>query len=177
MSRIGKKAIPLPAGVEFNIEGQEISVKGPKGSLSVVLVNEVSISDSENGLLITPRDDSKRARSMWGMSRTLVANIVAGVSEGYSKTLEIQGVGYRAALKGKTLSLNLGLSHEVNYDAPEGVEIKVTKPTEIVVSGVDKQLVGQVAANIRKYRKPEPFKGKGIRYQGEYVFRKEGKKK
>lgn len=177
MSRIGKKAIPLPAGVEFSIEGQEISVKGPKGSLSVVLVNEVSISDSENGLLITPRDDSKRARSMWGMSRTLVANIVAGVSEGYSKTLEIQGVGYRAALKGKTLSLNLGLSHEVNYDAPEGVEIKVTKPTEIVVSGVDKQLVGQVAANIRKYRKPEPFKGKGIRYQGEYVFRKEGKKK
>lgn len=177
MSRIGKKAIPLPAGVEFNIDGQEISVKGPKGSLSVVLVNDVSVSKTEAGLLITPRDDSKRSRSMWGMSRTLVANIVTGVAEGYSKTLEIQGVGYRAALKGKTLSLNLGLSHEVNYDAPEGVEIKVTKPTEIVVSGVDKQLVGQVAANIRKYRKPEPFKGKGIRYQGEYVFRKEGKKK
>lgn len=177
MSRIGKKAIPLPAGVEFNIDGQEISVKGPKGSLSVVLVNEVSVSNTEAGLLISPSDDSKRARSMWGMSRTLVANIVIGVSEGYSKTLEIQGVGYRAALKGKTLSLNLGLSHEVNYDAPEGVEIKVTKPTEIVVSGIDKQLVGQVAANIRKYRKPEPFKGKGIRYQGEYVFRKEGKKK
>lgn len=177
MSRIGKKAIPLPAGVEFNIEGQEITVKGPKGSLSVVLVDEVSISKTEIGLLITPRDDSKRARSMWGMSRTLVANIVTGVSEGYSKTLEIRGVGYRAALKDKTLSLNLGLSHEVNYDAPEGVELKVTKPTEIVVSGIDKQLVGQVAANIRKYRKPEPFKGKGIRYQGEFVFRKEGKKK
>lgn len=177
MSRIGKKAISLPAGVETNINGQEISVKGPKGSLSVVLVSEVSVSKTEDGLLITPRDDSKRARSMWGMSRTLVANIVTGVAEGYSKTLEIQGVGYRAALKGKTLSLNLGLSHEVNYDAPEGVELKVTKPTEIVVSGIDKQLVGQVAANIRKYRKPEPFKGKGIRYQGEYVFRKEGKKK
>ena len=177
MSRIGKKAIPLPAGVEFNIDGQEISVKGPKGSLSVVLGEEVSVSKTENGLLISPRDDSKRARSMWGMSRTLVANIVIGVAEGYSKTLEIRGVGYRAALKGKTLSLNLGLSHEVNYEAPEGVELKVTKPTEIVVSGIDKQLVGQVAANIRKYRKPEPFKGKGIRYQGEFVFRKEGKKK
>ena len=177
MSRIGKKAVPLPAGVEFNIDGQEITVKGPKGSLSVVLVSEVSVSKTEAGLLITPSDDSKRARSMWGMSRTLVANIVTGVSEGYSKTLEIQGVGYRAALKGKTLSLNLGLSHEVNYEAPEGVELKVTKPTEIVVSGIDKQLVGQVAANIRKYRKPEPFKGKGIRYQGEFVFRKEGKKK
>ena len=177
MSRIGKKAIPLPAGVEFNIDGQEITVKGPKGSLSVVLVSEVSVSKTEAGLLITPSDDSKRARSMWGMSRTLVANIVTGVSEGYSKTLEIRGVGYRAALKGKILSLNLGLSHEVNYEAPEGVELKVTKPTEIVVSGIDKQLVGQVAANIRKYRKPEPFKGKGIRYQGEYVFRKEGKKK
>lgn len=177
MSRIGKKAIPLPEGVETNINGQELSVKGPKGSLSVVLVDEVSVSKTEGGLLISPSDDSKRARSMWGMSRTLVANIVTGVSEGYSKTLEIQGVGYRAALKGKTLSLNLGLSHEVNYDAPEGVELKVTKPTEIVVSGIDKQLVGQVAANIRKYRKPEPFKGKGIRYQGEYVFRKEGKKK
>ncbi|MBL1241255.1 MAG: 50S ribosomal protein L6 [OCS116 cluster bacterium] len=177
MSRIGKKAVPLPAGVEFNIDGQEITVKGPKGSLSVVLVSEVSVSKTEAGLLITPSDDSKRARSMWGMSRTLVANIVTGVSEGYSKTLEIRGVGYRAALKGKILSLNLGLSHEVNYEAPEGVELKVTKPTEIVVSGIDKQLVGQVAANIRKYRKPEPFKGKGIRYQGEYVFRKEGKKK
>ncbi len=177
MSRIGKKAVPLPAGVEINIEGQQISVKGPKGSLSVVLVNEVSVSKTEEGLLITPRDDSKRSRSMWGLSRTLVANIVTGVVEGYSKTLEIQGVGYRAALKGKTLSLNLGLSHEVNYEAPEGVELKVTKPTEIVVSGIDKQLVGQVAANIRKYRKPEPFKGKGIRYQGEFVFRKEGKKK
>ncbi|MCJ8324829.1 MAG: 50S ribosomal protein L6 [Rhizobiales bacterium] len=177
MSRIGKKAIPLPANVEFNIDGQEISVKGPKGSLSVVLVNEVSISKTEAGLLISPSDDSKRARSMWGLSRTLVANIVIGVTDGYSKTLEIQGVGYRAALKGKILSLNLGLSHEVNYEAPEGVELKVTKPTEIVISGIDKQLVGQVAANIRKYRKPEPFKGKGIRYKGEYVFRKEGKKK
>ncbi len=177
MSRIGKKAIPLPAGVEYNINGQEVSVKGPKGSLSVVLVNEVLVEYTENGLVINPRDDSKRARSMWGMSRTLVANIVMGVAEGYSKTLEIRGVGYRAALKGKILSLNLGLSHEVNYEAPEGVEIKVTKPTEIVVSGIDKQLVGQVAANIRKYRKPEPFKGKGIRYQGEFVFRKEGKKK
>ena len=177
MSRIGKKPVAVPNGVTATIEGQTVSAKGPKGALSVVLNDEVSVEMTDDGIKVDPRDESKRARSMWGMSRTLVSNIVEGVSEGYTKRLEIQGVGYRAQVQGKSLQLALGFSHDVNYPIPEGIEIACPKPTEIVVSGIDKQRVGQVASEIRGYRPPEPYKGKGVRYAGEYVFRKEGKKK
>ncbi|MEZ5907779.1 MAG: 50S ribosomal protein L6 [Hyphomicrobiaceae bacterium] len=177
MSRIGKKPVPVPGGVQATIEGQSLKVKGPKGELALVLPNEIKVEKSEQGINVAPRDETKRARSMWGMSRTLVSNLVVGVTNGYSETLEIHGVGYRAAMKGKDLQLQLGFSHEVVHPIPQGIEVKVTKPTEIIVSGIDKQLVGQVAAEIRGYRPPEPFQGKGVRYQGEYIFRKEGKKK
>jgi large subunit ribosomal protein L6 len=177
MSRIGKKTVPIPAGVTASVNGQMVSVKGPKGELKVVLNDQVLAKMEQGGIKVDPRGKSKLARSSWGLSRTLVANLVTGVTVGYSKSLEITGVGYRAALNGKALQLNLGYSHDVTYEVPAGIEIKVPKPTEIVVSGIDKQRVGQVAAEIREYRGPEPYKGKGVKYVGEYIFRKEGKKK
>ncbi len=177
MSRIGSKAVQIPDGVNATIDGQQVSVKGPKGELSVVLVDEVTAKMTDDGISLDSRDESKRSRSMWGMSRTLVSNSVVGVAEGFSKTLEIIGVGYRAQVQGSALQLQLGLSHDVRYPIPEGIKIECPKPTEIVISGINKQRVGQVAAEIRSYRPPEPYKGKGIRYLGEYVFRKEGKKK
>ena len=177
MSRIGKKAVPVPTGVTASVNGQTVSVKGPKGELKVVLNDQVLAKMEQGGIKVDPKDKSKLARSSWGMSRTLVANLITGVTVGYSKSLEITGVGYRAALNGKALQLNLGYSHDVVYDVPAGIEIKVPKPTEIVINGIDKQRVGQVAAEIREYRGPEPYKGKGVKYAGEYIFRKEGKKK
>jgi large subunit ribosomal protein L6 len=177
MSRIGNKPVSLPGGVTASVDGQEVKVKGPKGELSHVLVDQIIAKMGDNGIEIGMREDSKDARAMWGMSRTLVANLVTGVTEGFSKTLEINGVGYRAAMKGQTLQLQLGFSHDVDFEIPKGIEVKCPKPTEIVVSGIDKQLVGQVAAEIRRYRRPEPYKGKGVKYAGEYIFRKEGKKK
>ncbi len=177
MSRIGKSPVAIPGGVTATVDGQQVTVKGPKGELSAVLVDEVMAKLEDDGIKVDPRDDSKRAHSMWGMSRTIVANMVEGVNEGFSKTLEINGVGYRAQAQGKNLQLNLGFSHDVVYAVPEGVDVQTPKPTEIVVSGIDKQKVGQVAAEIRRYRPPEPYKGKGVKYAGEYIFRKEGKKK
>lgn len=177
MSRIGKKAVPVPSGVTVEVNGQTVKAKGPKGELSVTLINDVTVEMTDDGVSVNPVNQTKRARSMWGMSRTLVANIVEGVENGYSKTLEINGVGYRAQVQGNDLILNLGYSHEVRFAIPEGISIVCSKPTEVVVSGIDKQQVGQVAANIRKWRLPEPYKGKGIRYQGEYIAIKEGKKK
>ena len=177
MSRIGKKAVPVPTSVTASVNGQLVTVKGPKGELKVVLNDQVLAKMEQGAIKVDPKDKSKLARSSWGMSRTLVANLVTGVTVGYTKSLEITGVGYRAALNGKALQLNLGYSHDVSYDIPAGIEIKVPKPTEIVISGIDKQRVGQVAAEIREYRGPEPYKGKGVKYAGEYIFRKEGKKK
>ena len=177
MSRIGKKPVELPTGVSASVSGQTIEVKGPKGTRSFSATDDVTLAVDGNVVTITPRGSSKRARQQWGMSRTMVANLVTGVTVGFKKELEIQGVGYRASLQGNTLKLNLGLSHDVEYTAPDGVTLTVPKQTEIVVEGIDEQEVGQVAANIRKWRKPEPYKGKGIRYKGEFVFRKEGKKK
>lgn len=177
MSRIGKKAVPVPAGVTVNVSGQTVSVKGPKGELKEILNEQVLVKMEQGGVKVDPINESKLARSAWGMSRTLVANMVKGVTDGYTKSLEINGVGYRAAVAGKSLQLNLGYSHDVNYPIPTGIEIKTPKPTEIVISGIDKQQVGQVAAEIREWRGPEPYKGKGIKYAGEHIFRKEGKKK
>jgi large subunit ribosomal protein L6 len=177
MSRIGKLPVSLPDKTEAKIDGQNVTVKGPKGELSIVLVDDVSVAMTDEGIIVQPRDSSKRSRAMWGMSRSLVQNLVTGVGEGFEKRLEINGVGYRAALAGKDLQLQLGYSHDVVYAVPEGVEVVCPKPTEIVVSGIEKQKVGQVAAEIRRFRTPEPYKGKGIKYAGEYIFRKEGKKK
>ena len=177
MSRIGKKPVELPSGVSASVSGQTIEVKGPKGTRSFSATDDVTLKVEDNVVSITPRGSSKRALQQWGMSRTMVANLVTGVTSGFKKELEIQGVGYRAQMQGNTLKLNLGLSHDVDYTAPEGVTVTAPKQTEIVVEGIDEQLVGQVAANIRAWRKPEPYKGKGIRYKGEFVFRKEGKKK
>ncbi|WP_026381011.1 50S ribosomal protein L6 [Afifella pfennigii] len=177
MSRIGKKPVAVPAGVEASIDGKTVKAKGPKGELSVMLVDEVSVAMGEDGIKVDPIDDSKKARSAWGMSRTLVQNIVTGVSQGFERRLEINGVGYRAQAQGKALSLQLGYSHDVSYPVPEGIEIATPKPTEIVISGIDKQKVGQVAAEIRRWRPPEPYKGKGVKYAEERIFRKEGKKK
>ncbi len=177
MSRIGKRPVPVPGGVTATVDGQRVDAKGPKGQLSVVLHDDVKVEQGEDGITVMPRHETKRARSMWGMSRSLVANIVGGVSEGFQQRLEIQGVGYRAQLQGKNLQLALGFSHEVLFPIPEGITIECPRPTEIVISGIDKQRVGQVAANIRDYRPPEPYKGKGVRYANEYVMRKEGKKK
>jgi large subunit ribosomal protein L6 len=177
MSRIGKKPIELPKGVTATINGQEIAVKGPKGELKLTLVEDVTVEQGADGISVRPREDTQRARAMWGLSRTLVQNLVVGVTTGFTTNLEINGVGYRAAMQGKNLQLSLGFSHDVIYPIPEGIDIKVGKPTEISVSGMDKQKVGQVAAEIRSYRGPEPYKGKGVKYAGEFIFRKEGKKK
>ena len=177
MSRIGKLAVAVPDGVTLTQSGQEVTVKGPKGEMSLTMVDDVTAELTEDGFKISPANDSKRARSMWGMHRTLVANLVEGVSKGFEKELEINGVGYRAQVQGKVLQLQLGFSHDVNYAIPEGIEIKCPKQTEVIISGMDKQRVGQVAAEIRSYRPPEPYKGKGVKYKDEYIFRKEGKKK
>jgi large subunit ribosomal protein L6 len=177
MSRIGKQPVAIPAGVTADVAGQAISVKGPKGTLQFTLPDDVGATLEAGALTIDPRNDSKRARAMWGMSRSLLANLVAGVTKGFERKLEITGVGYRASIQGKNLQLLLGYSHEIHYPIPEGIAIVTPKPTEIVITGIDKQKVGQVAAEIRGYRPPEPYKGKGIRYAGEYIFRKEGKKK
>ncbi len=177
MSRIGKQPVELPSGVEASVSGQTVSVKGPKGTRAFTATDDVTIRLDEGRLVVEPRGKSKRARQQWGMSRTQVANVVAGVSQGFRKELEIQGVGYRAQMQGDVLKLNLGLSHDVDFPVPDGVTVTCPKQTEIVVEGIDQQLVGQVAANIREWRAPEPYKGKGIRYKGEFIFRKEGKKK
>jgi large subunit ribosomal protein L6 len=177
MSRIGKRPVPLPSGVEAKISGQTVEVKGPKGTRTFTATDDVDIAVADGSITVTPRGKSKRARQQWGMSRTMVANLVTGVTDGFKKELEIQGVGYRAQLQGKVLKLNLGLSHDVDFEVPDGVTVTVPKPTQILVEGTDEQRVGQVAANIREWRRPEPYKGKGIRYSGEYIFRKEGKKK
>jgi len=177
MSRIGKKPVALPSGVSALVSGQTIEVNGPKGSRSFTASDDVSLLVIESMVSVTPRGKSKRARQQWGMSRTMVANLVTGVTAGFKKELEIKGVGYRAQLQGNVLKLNLGLSHDVDFQVPDGVTVTVPKQTEIIVEGEDQQLVGQVAANIREWRRPEPYKGKGIMYKGEYIFRKEGKKK
>lgn len=177
MSRIGKKPVMVPEGVTATLDGQKVVAKGPKGELSFVVNNDVLVKLEDGEFQINPRNNSKTARSQWGMSRTMISNILMGVKDGFEKKLEINGVGYRAAMQGDKLQLSLGFSHEVLYEIPEGVDVKVTKPTEITVSGFDKQKVGQVAAEIRKYRPPEPYKGKGVKYADEFVFRKEGKKK
>ena len=177
MTRIGKKPVELPSGVTASVSGQTVEVKGPKGARTFKATDDVTLSVEENGVLVTPRGKSKRARQQWGMSRTQIANLVTGVTEGFKKELEINGVGYRAQMQGNTLKLALGLSHDVEYKVPEGITVTAPKPTEIIVEGIDQQVVGQVAANIRQYRKPEPYKGKGIKYKDEYIFRKEGKKK
>ena len=177
MSRIGKKPVPLTKGVSASVSGQTIQVKGPKGTRSFTATDDVTITIEGETVKVTPRGTSKRARQQWGMTRSMVENLVTGVTTGFKKELEIQGVGYRAAMTGNVLKLSLGYSHEVNYTAPAGITITSPKQTEIVVEGIDEQAVGQVAANIRDWKRPEPYKGKGIRYKGEYIFRKEGKKK
>ena len=177
MSRIGKKPVDLPSGVTASLSGQTIEVKGPKGVRNFTATDDVTITIEDNKVAIEPRGKSKRARQQWGMSRTQIQNCVTGVTTGFKKELEIQGVGYRAQMQGNTLKLNLGLSHDVDFVAPDGVTVTAPKQTEIVIEGIDQQEVGQVAANIRKWRAPEPYKGKGIRYKDEYIFRKEGKKK
>ncbi|HMK80427.1 MAG TPA: 50S ribosomal protein L6 [Xanthobacteraceae bacterium] len=177
MSRIGKKAVPIPSGVTANVEGQTVKIKGPKGQLQVVLPDDVTVKMDKGAVKVDPRNETKRARAMWGTSRTLVNNLITGVTKGYERKLEITGVGYRAALQGKNLQIALGYSHDVIFPIPEGIAIATPKPTEIVVTGIDKQKVGQVAAEIRAFRPPEPYKGKGVKYEGEYIFRKEGKKK
>jgi large subunit ribosomal protein L6 len=180
MSRIGKKPVPVPSGVTATVAGQTVKVKGPKGELAFTVPEEVKVSSGPAGIAVDLKDDTKKARAMWGMSRTQVANLVKGVTDGYSQTLEIQGVGFRASMKAKDqLQLQIGFSHDVIHQVPKGIEVKVAgaKQEIVVVSGMDKQQVGQVAADIRGYRPPEPYQGKGIRYQGEFIFRKEGKKK
>jgi large subunit ribosomal protein L6 len=177
MSRIGKRPVPVPAGVTADIANGVLSVKGPKGTLTLTLRDEISYEVEDGGITVKPANDTKAARAFWGMQRTLVDNLVTGVTEGYTKVLNITGVGYRANAQGKNLKLQLGYSHDVDFPVPEGIEIKTPDNTTIEISGIDKQKVGQVAAEIRRWRKPEPYKGKGIRYKGEYIFRKEGKKK
>ena len=177
MSRIGKRPVALPSGVTATVESGILAVKGPKGTLSLQMVDDINYDVQEGGISIQPANDTKRARSFWGMQRTLVQNLVTGVTEGFTKTLEITGVGYRAAAQGKNLRLQLGYSHDVNIPVPDGIEIKTPDPTTVEISGIDRQRVGQIAAEIRRWRKPEPYKGKGIKYRGEYIFRKEGKKK
>ena len=178
MSRIGKKPVATPSGVTATIEGQTLTVKGPKGTLSMQLLDDlVKYEIGEGEIRVTPLTDAQRNRAAWGMQRTNVQNLVTGVTEGFSKVLEITGVGYRAQAQGRNLKLQLGFSHDVNYAVPEGVEVKTPDNTTVEISGIDRQKVGQVAAEIRRWRKPEPYKGKGIKYRGEYIFRKEGKKK
>ncbi|MDE2013511.1 MAG: 50S ribosomal protein L6 [Alphaproteobacteria bacterium] len=177
MSRIGKKPVPLPKGVTASVEGRTVKVKGPKGELKVTLVDDVDVALDDTGVVVSPREGFERARAMWGMSRTLVNNLVVGVTQGFTEKLEINGVGYRAAVQGKNLNLQLGFSHDVAYPIPDGIQIVAEKPTALTITGVDKQLVGQVAAEIRAYRPPEPYKGKGVKYASEHILRKEGKKK
>jgi large subunit ribosomal protein L6 len=177
MSRIGKRPVELPSGVTASLSGQTIEVKGPKGTRSFTATDDVTLAVEDGNVSVKPRGASKRARQQWGMSRTQVANLVTGVTTGFKKEMEITGVGYRAAAQGRTLKLALGYSHDVDFPIPDGVTVTTPRPTEIVVEGIDQQVVGQVAANIREWRKPEPYKGKGIRYKGEFIFRKEGKKK
>ena len=177
MSRIGKKPVVIPSGVTANIDNGVLTVKGPKGTLTMGLSEQVSYTVEDGSIAVKPVGQSKEARSHWGMQRTLVSNLVSGVTDGFTKVLEIKGVGYRAQVQGKKLKLQLGFSHDVDIDVPEGIEIKTPDNTTVEISGIDKQKVGQVAAEIRRWRKPEPYKGKGIKYRGEYIFRKEGKKK
>ena len=177
MSRIGKKAIPAPSGVQVALDGQKVSVKGPKGQLAWTVPDEIEVTHADGQISLAPREESQRAQAMWGLSRTLVSNMVDGVTKGYEQSLELVGVGYRAAMKGQALSLQLGFSHDVDIPPPAGISFAVGKPTEIKIAGIDKQLVGETAARIRKIRPPEPYKGKGVRYAGEAVRRKEGKKK
>ena len=177
MSRIGKKPVPVPASVQASVEGQTVKVKGPKGALQLVLHEDVAAKVESGNVKIDPRNETKRARSQWGTSRTLVANLITGVTKGYEHRLEITGVGFRAAVQGKNLQMQLGFSHDIVYPIPEGITIATPKATEVVVTGIDKQKAGQVAAEIRGFRPPEPYNGKGVKYVGEYVFRKEGKKK
>ncbi|MXO67873.1 50S ribosomal protein L6 [Altererythrobacter marinus] len=177
MSRIGKKPVAIPSGVTATIDNGTLTVKGPKGTLSMGLVDEVVYKLEGDEISVQPANDSRRSRDFWGMQRTLVSNLVEGVTEGYTKVLEISGVGYRAQAQGKKLKLQLGFSHDVDLDVPEGIEVKTPDQTTVEISGIDKQSVGQFAAEIRRWRKPEPYKGKGIKYRGEYIFRKEGKKK
>jgi large subunit ribosomal protein L6 len=177
MSRIGKRPVALPSGVSATTEGRILSVKGPRGTLSLQMREEISYDIQADAISVQPANETKQARAFWGMQRTLVQNLVTGVSEGFTKVLEITGVGYRAAAQGSNLRLQLGYSHDVNVAVPEGIEIKTPDATTVEISGIDRQKVGQVAAEIRRWRKPEPYKGKGIKYRGEYIFRKEGKKK
>ena len=177
MSRIGKKPVTVPAGITPTIEGKQLTMKGPKGTLKMPLRDEISYTIEDGGISVQPANDTKRARAFWGMQRTMVQNLVTGVSEGFTKKLLITGVGYRAAAQGRNLKLQLGYSHDVDIDVPEGIEVKTPDNTTIEISGSDKQMVGQLAAEIRQWRKPEPYKGKGIKYDGEFIFRKEGKKK
>jgi large subunit ribosomal protein L6 len=177
MSRVGKKSVVIPSGVTANVEGQTVKVKGPKGALQLVLHDDVAAKVEGGGVTINPKSETQRARAMWGTYRSLLATLVEGVTKGYERKLEINGVGYRAALQGKTLQLQLGYAHDIAYAIPEGITITVPKATEIVVTGIDAQKVGQVAAEIRAFRKPEPYKGKGVKYSDEFIFRKEGKKK
>ncbi|PWR01995.1 50S ribosomal protein L6 [Meridianimarinicoccus roseus] len=177
MSRIGKRPVDLPSGVSATVSGQMVEVKGPKGTRSFTATDDVTLAMEDNAITVTPRGKSKKALQQWGMSRTMVANLVQGVTEGFKKELEITGVGYRAQMQGNTLKLALGYSHDVDFQVPSGVTVTCPKQTEIVIEGSDQQLVGQVAANIREWRAPEPYKGKGIKYKGEFIFRKEGKKK
>ena len=177
MSRIGKRPVALPSGVSATTEGETLSVKGPKGNLSLQMRDEIRYDISDEGILVQPANATKQARAFWGMQRTLVQNLVTGVSEGFTKVLEITGVGYRAAAQGKKLNMKLGYSHDVDIEIPQDLEVKTPDATTVEISGIDRQKVGQLAAEIRRWRKPEPYKGKGIKYRGEYIFRKEGKKK
>jgi large subunit ribosomal protein L6 len=177
MSRIGKRPVAVPSGITANVAGQTVKVKGPKGTLEVVLHDDVSVALDGDRIKIDPRNETKRARAQWGTSRTLIANLIAGVTKGFEQRLEINGVGYRASVQGKNLQIALGYSHDIVYAIPEGITIATPRPVEIVITGMDRQKVGQVAAEIRDYRPPEPYKGKGIKYAGERIFRKEGKKK
>ena len=177
MSRIGKKPVAVPEGVTASVDGQTVKVKGPKGELAFVAGDRVSVAMKDDAILVEPRGETKEARAEWGMSRTRIANLMQGVTKGYERRLEITGVGYRAAVQGQKLDLALGYSHDISYRIPAGIKIECPKPTEIVISGIDRQQVGQVAAEIRDYRPPEPYKGKGVKYSDEYIFRKEGKKK
>jgi len=177
MSRVGKKPVAIPSGVTASVSGQTVKVKGAKGELSFVVPDLVDVAQADGSIAVMPRNESKQARAMWGMSRAQVANLVQGVTAGYEKKLEINGVGYKAAVAGKVLKLNLGYSHDIDYPIPEGIQIATPKPTEIIVTGIDKQKVGQTAAEIREFRGPEPYQGKGVKYVDEFIFRKEGKKK
>ena len=177
MSRIGKKPVPLPKGVNASVSGQTVEVKGPKGTLTFTATDDVTITMENGSVKVTPRGTSKRARQQWGLTRSMVENLTIGVTTGFKKEMELVGVGYRAAMQGKDVKLSLGYSHDVVFEVPAGITVTTPKPTEIVIEGIDAQKVGQVAANIREWRSPEPYKGKGIRYKGEFIFRKEGKKK